>query len=325
MAMESIKAKIVSWGQYLPPREQSSADLAPLINRSEHWILSHTGVARRHLADESMDILAARAAREAIGNGPPPDLILNASLTPLQLIPDSSVFIQRALGYEGIPSYTIHATCLSFVVALHTAAAFLQTGAYRRILIVSSETGTPYRNLKEPESASLFGDGAAAVVVERTPSKEESAVLGWKMATWPKGAELTEFRGGGTRRPPINPLTRPEDYLFHMEGPKVFKMARRLVGEVLDELLAETGTRMEDVALVVPHQASGPALDSAVSYGITPDQMMNIIADCGNCIAASIPLALSTALRQNRLKRGDLVLLGGTGAGLSVAFILLRW
>jgi 3-oxoacyl-[acyl-carrier-protein] synthase-3 len=323
--MRERKIKIVSVGMAIPRNVQSSEELAPLIKKSKKWILSHTGVAQRHIAKKPMDMYAAEAAKEAIGNGPPPDLIINASVTPLQLIPDSSVFIQKALGYQRIPSYSIHATCLSFVVALNTAASLISTETYNRILIVSSETGTPWRNMKESESAALFGDGAAAAVVERTPEKEQSAILGWKMATWPDAADLTEFRGGGTRRPPGDPKTKTEDNLFHMEGPKVYKIARLRVSKVLNDLMKETGIRIEEIDHVVPHQASGPALASAVSYGIEPHKVVNIIADYGNCIAASIPIALAVALRQRRIQRGDIVLIGGTGAGLSIAFMIVRW
>jgi len=323
--MRELKVKVVSVGMAIPSTVQSSEELAPLIKRSAKWILSHTGVVQRHIAEKPMNEYAAEAAREAIGNGPPPDLIINASTTPLQLIPDSSVFIQKALGYQRIPSYSIHATCLSFVVALNTAASLISTETYNRILIVSSETGTPWRNMKEAESAALFGDGAAAAIVEPTPDNEQSAILGWKMATWPDSAELTEFRGAGTRYPPGHPKTKREDNLFHMDGPKVFKIARLRVGKVLNDLMKETGISIEQIDHVVPHQASGRALASAQSYGIEPHKVVNIIADYGNCIAASIPIALAVALQQRRIQRGDLILFGGTGAGLSIAFMIVRW
>jgi 3-oxoacyl-[acyl-carrier-protein] synthase-3 len=323
--MRALQSKIVSVGMAVPDEVQTSEELAPIINRNKDWILSRAGVARRHISAKSMDELGAEAAAEAIGKGPPPDLIINASVTPLQLIPDSSVFIAKELGYEGIPSFSIHATCLSFIVALKTAASMIAAGTYHRILIVSSETGTPWRNMKEPESAALFGDGAAAAVVEATPDGEESAILGWKMMTWPDGANLTEFRGAGTRHPPGYPETTPEDNLFHMEGPRVFRIARQRLAVVLKELSYETGLTIKDIDHVIPHQASGPALASAPAYGIDADKLVNIIADYGNCIAASIPMALAVALDDDRIRRGDLLLLGGTGAGLSIGFLLMRW
>ncbi|MBN1781397.1 ketoacyl-ACP synthase III [bacterium] len=321
-----IKIQITGTGYYLPPRIQTNQELSPLIRKSERWIASRTGVMERRIADDPMHFLAARAAQEAIGGGPPPDCILNASVTPLQLIPDSSVFIQEALGYEGIPCWSVHGTCLSFLLALHSAAAMIQAGSFSRILIVSSETGSSFRNMNEPESAALIGDGAAAAVVEPAPDGSSSAWLDWEMGTWPEGASYTEFRGAGTQHPPDRPdKTKPEDNMFHMNGPRIFKMARKKTGLILENLLKRNGLTASDIDWVVPHQASGPALKSAPSYGIGEHKLINIIEKIGNTIAASTPMALAHANRENKLKRGDLILFGGSGAGLSIAYVLLRW
>ncbi len=320
------KAKIVSTGLYLPPTVQTATDLSPLVGKSEKWILSRTGVAERRLADEPMDVMAAKAARKALGDGPPPDLILNASATPLQLIPDSSTFIQRQLGYEGIPSWSIHATCLSFLVALNSAVSYITTGAFKRILIVSSETGTPFRDMNEPESAALFGDGAAAAIVEPTPEGQDSAYIDWEMSTWPEGAELTEFRGAGTKHPPNDPVrTKPEDNLFHMQGPKVYRMARDKISGTLNTLFERNNVTPQKVDWLIMHQASGRAVEMAENYGFAPEKTVNIVHKIGNTIAASTPMVLATANERGLLKRGDLLVLGGTGAGLSIAFSLIRW
>jgi 3-oxoacyl-[acyl-carrier-protein] synthase-3 len=269
--------------------------------------------------------MAARAARAALASGPPPDLIVNASTSARQLIPDTSVFIQDQLGLEGVPSFSVHATCLSFLVALHNAAALVAAGAYSRVLVVSAERGTVGRNLAEPESAALLGDGAAAAVLEPTPKDEASALVGFQMTTWSKGAPLTELRGFGQRRHPNHPQTRPEDNLFSMDGPGVFKMARRRVLGLVLSLLSAHGLRPDDVDLVVPHQASGPGLALAPRMGFKADRVVNVVGQYGNCVAASIPMALAHAAAEGRLRRGDRVLLLGTGAGLSVAGALLRW
>ena len=319
-----MNVRIVSTGFYAPPRVETAAELAPRLGKSEDWIIQHTGVARRRVSEEPMEAMAAAAARRALGDGPPPDLVINASLTPRQLIPDTSVFIQRELGLEGTPSFSIHATCLSFLVALHNASALIGAGAYRRILIVSSEVGSLSRNFDEPESAALIGDGAAAAVLEAA-GDTSSALLAYEMGTWPSGAELTELRGGGIRRHPNLPGWSREDNLFHMNGPGVYKMARRRVALVLSRVLERAGLSRDDIDLVVPHQASGPALAAIARYGFSEGRVVNIIADYGNCIAASTPMALHAAAEAGRLNRGDRVLLLGTGAGLSVGAAVLRW
>lgn len=321
----AVQVKIVGLGRYLPKRVETAEDLAPRLGVTADWIVSHTGVATRHVADESLGEMAAHAAKQALSGGPAPDLIINASAVPQQLVPDSSIFIQRALGLSGIPSFTVNATCLSFPVALHNAACLIECGRYRRVLIASAEIATRGRNFAEPESAALFGDGAAAAVLEPTPSGESSAILGFQMGTWPKGAELTEVRGGGTRQHPQDPSTQPADNLFHMDGPQIYKMARRRVPVVFRQLFDSCGITAKDISLVVPHQTSGPGVDAATRYGFSQSVVVKRVHEEGNCVAASIPLALAHAVEHGRLARGDLALLCGTGAGLSVLALLVRW
>ena len=320
-----IPIKIVATGRHLPERVQTAAELAPSIGVTEDWIVSRTGVKRRHISEVGMAQMAAWAAQDALGDGPPPDLILNASAVPQQVIPDSSVFIQQALGFSGIQSFSVHASCLSFPVALHTAGSLVEAGGYRRVLVVSSDHGSRGRNFEEPESASLFGDGAAAAIVEPTPEDEASAILGFQMGTWPEGATHTEVRGGGTKHHPNDPGTVPTDNLFHMDGPKVYRMALRRSVIVLNRLFKSVGINREEVKLVVPHQASGPAVAAVERFGFAHDKVVRRVAEEGNCVAASLPLALAHAHREGRLERGDLVLLCGTGAGLSVLAMLIRW
>lgn len=320
-----LRVQIVGTGIHAPPRVETAAELAPRIGVSPEWIEQRTGVLRRHLADEPMHKMAARAARQALAGGGPPDLVINASLTPIQLIPDSSVFILEELGLAGRPAFSVHATCLSFVVGIQTAAALVHAGTFRRVLVVSAEQGSVSRDYSQPESAALIGDGAAAAVVEPTPAGQDSAFLGFAMATWPEGAAHTELRGCGTRRHPNDPRTEPADNLFQMSGPNVFKMALRKVPPLIEGLLAQAGVTPDDVKLVVPHQASGPGMRAYEKLGFPTERIVNIIGEYGNCIAASVPMALALAVEQGRLQRGDLVLLMGTGAGLSVAGALLRW
>lgn len=321
----AVRAKIVSMGKYLPPRVETSAELAPRMGVTAEWITSHTGVWRRHIANESMAVMGANAARLAIGDGAPPDLLINASGVPHQMFPDSSVFIAEALGYSGIPAQTVHATCLSFPVALHTASSIIQAGGYRRILIVSSERASRGRNFTEPESASLFGDAAAAAVVEATPPGEGSEVLGFQMTTLPQFASLTELRGGGSRRYPTDPETRPEDNLFHMDGPAVFRKTIPRVRPVFDALWAQTGAQPKDVKALVTHQSSGPGVNALQRWGFTPEQIIKRVHEEGNCVAASIPATLAFAVSEGIVQRGDLVCLCGTGAGLSILTMLIRW
>jgi 3-oxoacyl-[acyl-carrier-protein] synthase-3 len=320
-----LPIKVVGTGSYLPPTIETAAQVGAMIGRSEKWILSRTGVRTRHRSEIHMDEMGAIAARQALGDGGPPDLILNASGVPRQTVPDSSVYIQRALGWEGIPSFTIHATCISFVVALHTAAHFLQFGAYKRILIVSADRGTVGRNFDQPESAALLGDGAAAVVVELPGDGEENGILAFKMESYPSGADHTTILGGGTYLHPNDPRVTPADNLFAMQGTRVFRMARKIMPEFCRSQYRGLGLETRDYALCIPHQTSKRGVMAYTFADFPEDKIFSMVEEVGNTVGAAIPLALVTALNRGRFGRGDLVFLVGTGAGLSCVGMTLRW
>ena len=316
-------AHIASTGLFVPARVQTAEELAPLLGRSAEWIRSRTGVGERRISDLSMPEMAAAAAREALGEGPPPDLVINASVTPVQLLPDSSVFILRELGLNGIPGFSVHCSCLSFLVALQQAAAMVACGGAKRVLVVSSEKATDSRDFTAPESAALLGDGAAAAVIE--PSEGGSAILGTRFSTWPESARHAEIRGFGTRHHPSDPQTTSSDNLFHMNGPRLLRRALPAVAELVGGLLGEHGLSPEQVDVVVPHQASGLGVRAVQRFGFRPDQVVDVVGEYGNCVAASMPMALARAERDGRLRLGSTVLLLGTGSGLSVGGALLRW
>lgn len=292
------------------------------LGRSTSWITDRTGVHERRVADESMAEMAARVGREVLGEERP-DLIVNASLTPIQLIPDSSVFVERELGLDGIPSFSIHATCLSFLVGLNTIGALVQTGAYRRALLVSAEQGSVCRDWSEPESAALIGDGAAAALLE--PTDDDAGLIGFAMQTFPEGAEYAELSGCGTRHHPNDPATRPEHNLFRMRGPRLWRIALGHADAVLDAAFGQAGMKRDDVDVIVPHQASGPMVDLFPKFGFSDDKVVKLVGHYGNCIAASLPMSLASAIESGRLRRGQTALLFGTGAGMSMAAGILKY
>ena len=320
-----MNIKITGVGYYLPENIETSEQLAPKIGKSVDWITSRTGVQERRVSDIDVDLMGAKASKLALKNKVP-DLILNASGVGKQVIPDTSVFIQKELGFKGIPSFTIHSTCLSFLVALNTAANFISQNTYKKILIVSSDRGSRGRNYDEPESAALLGDAAAAVLVEKALDDEESCMLDFTMNTYPEGSHLTEVKGGGTNLHPHDSKTKFADNLFTMNGPMIYKMARKTVYNQIQLDLKNNNLKADDIDLVVPHQASGLAIKAYSKYGgFSNDKVVNIIDKTGNCVAASLPLALAIAYKDNRIKRGDLIYFVGTGAGLSVASCLIKF
>jgi len=321
-----LKVKVTGVGLYLPPKIETAEDIAPKIRKPVDWIIEKSGVSERRVSEIDVDQMGAMAGKEALGDGGKPDLIINASGVPKQTIPDTSTFYQRELGFEGVPSFSVHCTCLSFITALNTAGSLIHSGTYNRILIISSDRGTRGRNFDEPESASLLGDGAAAVVMEQSLENESSELIYFDMKTFPSCANLTEVRGGGTNKHPQDKGTTIADNLFTMDGPAVYKIARKEVYLMMLKTMKATGLKRENVDWVIPHQASGKAVDSYISTGgFAKEKVVSIISKFGNCVAASVPMAFATAVQDGRIKRGDLLLFIGTGAGLSAACALFKY
>ena len=309
----------------VPPRMQTADELASLIHRSEDWILQHTGVAYRRVADDDVSPaqLAAVAAREAIEVAGTPDLILYAGALTQQLVPDTSAFVQRELGLDGVPSFTVNQTCLSFIAALQVANGLLRVGSYKRILICAAELATRGRSFHEPESAALLGDGAAAAMVEYS-SENDSDLISCSLETWAEGIELCSVRAGN-HPPPRPDMSHDALFCFHMLGPQLYRFVRPRLRRFLTNFLAKAGSSTDQVQLIVPHQASGPGLRLLEQSGFSTDRIVNVVGDYGNCVAASIPMALAVAVEEGRISRGDQVLLVGTAAGVSLGAALLRW
>tara|TARA_B100001750_G_C15432991_1_gene559317 strand:- start:105 stop:1073 length:969 start_codon:yes stop_codon:yes gene_type:complete len=316
--------KITGWGYYLPPNIETAEQLSKKINKSSDWIISRAGVKERRVSEIDVDKMGAIAAKEAIGNKPAPDLIINASGVPKQTIPDTSVFIQKELGYEGIPSFSVHSTCLSFITAINVAGSLIDSKSYNNILIVSSDRGTRGRNFDEPESAALLGDAAASVYLE--PSKDRTqGLIDFEMNSWPEGANLTEVRGGGTNLHPQDIITKKDDNLFSMKGPEVFKFSLPKVYDMILSILKRNNISQSDIDLLVPHQASGKGVRAYSKFGgFDKNKVMDIVSQTGNCVAASLPLALVMAHKKDLINKGDLIFLVGTGAGLSIASSIIR-
>tara|TARA_A100001011_G_scaffold11552_1_gene12669 strand:+ start:15377 stop:16345 length:969 start_codon:yes stop_codon:yes gene_type:complete len=316
--------KISGYGYYLPPMIETADEVSKKINRSKDWVISRAGVEERRVSEIDVDKMGALAAKKAVGNKSKPDLIINASGVPKQTIPDTSVFIQRELGWSGIPSFSVHSTCLSFVTALNVAGSFIQSKSYNNILIVSSDRGTRGRNFDEPESAALLGDAAAAFYLESTTEKR-TGLIDYDMSSWPEGANLTEVRGGGTNLHPQDAKTTSFDNLFSMNGPEVFRFTLPKVYDMIVEILKRNDFSHSDISLLIPHQASGKGVKAYHKFGgFAEKQVMDIVGKTGNCVAASIPLALAMAFEIGLVSKDSIILLVGTGAGLSIASAIIR-
>lgn len=326
--MELRRVRLLGTGKYLPSRLVSDVEMDARLETPPGWVRKITEVTERHFAapHETASYMGARAAEAALQDAgltfADIDCLVSASGTHEQALPSTAVLIQKALGEEmsGVPAFDVDATCLSFMVGLDLLSYLVAAGRYRRVLLVSSEIASVGLNWKEKESAALFGDGAAAVIIGLSAEGEASCILGSSLRTYSKGAALSEIRGGGTRLHPREYRTETEeDFLFHMNGQAIFRMASSLLPGFVDDLLAPSGLRMADFQAVIPHQGSAMALRlMRRKLSISEEQMVNITPNHGNTIAASIPMGIYEAVRQGRVRRGDKVLLIGTAAGLSL-------
>jgi 3-oxoacyl-[acyl-carrier-protein] synthase-3 len=299
--------------------------LADQLGCSASWIQRNVGVHRRHVSAPGDDpaVLAATAARPIVESHGAPDLLLYASATVRQLLPDTAVFVGRELGLSGVPCFSVHATCLSFLVALQQATLLIQAGQHKKVLITSAEFATQSRNFQHAESAALFGDGAAAVLVEATD--RDAGMLRGQMQTWPEFAELAQIRGGGLLRHPEFETTVESDHRFDMDGESLLRVTMPKLKDFVQSFLEDTECTISNLDWIVPHQASAAGMKLLQRLRLPPQKTVNILGDYGNCVAASMPMALAIANQQDKLKQGNHILLLGSASGLSLGAILWRW
>lgn len=328
-----LPVKIAGLGWYLPERRVTNDELAAQWGIKPEWIERASGVReRRYVTHETSAGMGAAAARQALSDAQLAlddiDLIIGASTGPQQTIPCTAAFVQRELGApEGKSAcFDLNATCLSFLFALQIAAHLVAIGTYRTALIYSSEINSPSLNVHEPESAVLFGDAAAAAIITRAGPHEESAIWHAAFATYSSGADATAILGGGTLHHPNDPTTTPEMHLFHMDGRAIFRQATVLVDSFLDGFFETLRWNRQEIGVVIPHQASRHAIEQLTHrYGFRDDQVVWALAERGNCVGASIPLTLAEAVKAQRVRRGQRVLLVGTGAGLTLGALALTF
>ncbi|HEX7816515.1 3-oxoacyl-[acyl-carrier-protein] synthase III C-terminal domain-containing protein [Dyella sp.] len=334
VAQQPLSIRIAGTGEHVAARRVTSDELDTRWRKPSGWTQRHSGVLSRFFAadGETTSSMAASAARQALAAAglEPGDLdaIVSACSVMEQAIPCTAVLIQRALGLggSGIPSFDINATCLSFIAALDMISAAMAIGRYRRVLLVSSEVASAGLNWDDPVTAMLFGDGAAAVVLEHCEGAS-SQLLGVRLETYADGAELCQVRSGGTRiRLRDDPEAFRQGAYFEMHGPATYRMAARLLPPFLERLFECADVSIDGLSCIVPHQASMKGLAHLESALQLPAGMLfRVLAMRGNQMAASIPVALHQAIEAGRIRRGDTIALVGSGAGLSFGGAVLKY
>lgn len=326
--MTQIRSVVLGCGSYLPEQVVTNAQLAARIDTSDEWIVQRTGIRERHIAAEGefTSHLAIRAAQAALTDAGVDaqaiELIVLATSTPDNTFPATAVAVQHGLGIKHGAAFDLQAVCSGFVFALATADNFLRTGAYKRALVIGAETFSRILDWNDRGTCVLFGDGAGAVVLEAQEQPGKAAT--------DRGVVTTHLRSDGRHKAKLfvdgGPSSTQTVGHLRMEGREVFKHAVGMITDVIVDAFEATGLNADSIDWFVPHQANKRIIDaSAHKLHITPEKVVLTVDRHGNTSAASIPLALSVARKDGRIKRGDLVLLEAMGGGFTWGSALVRW
>ena len=321
-------AAIVGTGSYLPEKTLTNADLEKMVDTSDEWIVSRTGIRERRLvADgETTSDLAARAGRLAMERAgvvaADIDLLLVGTTSPDYIMPSTACMTQTKLGLA-CPAVDLMAACTSFIFALHSGVSAIESGRADTVLVIGAEALTRLIDFTDRSTCVLFGDGAGAVVIR---ASEEPGIEAIVLGSDGTGAEQLIIPAGGAAAPADAENVAAHDQYVKMNGNEVYKFAVRIIPKVTREALAKTGNKVADLAWLVPHQANKRIIDTIEErLGIDDDHVYSNVANTGNTSSASIPMALDDLYTSGRLLPGDLIALVGFGAGLTWGAATLRW
>lgn len=322
-------AGIIATGSYAPPRVLTNLDLEKMVDTSDEWIRTRTGIVERRIADSDvatsdLAYLASQAALEAAGmEARELDLIIVATVTPDMFFPCTAAVLQGKLG-PPTPAFDLLVGCTGFVYGLAVAREMVASGAYNRILVCGAETLSKITDWEDRSTCVLFGDAAGAAIV--APVAEGHGILGYALGNDGTKADFLKIEAGGSRRPATQQTVAERAHYLKMNGPEVFKFAVRVMAESSEEVVSRAGLEMSDISLAIPHQANLRIIDAAAKrFNLPWDRFARSVERYGNTSAASIPLALDEAVRGRLVKPGDLILLSSFGAGLSWASMVMRW
>ena len=325
-----INSRISGIGSYVPKRLLTNSDLSEMVDTSDEWIFTRTGIRERHICAEGeatsdMAYQAGKKALDAAGVKPEEiDFLMVGTVTPDYRCPSASCIVQRKLGLVNAGAMDLVAACAGFLHGLATADAFIKVGKYKKIMIIGVEKLSSITDYTDRNTCVLFGDGAGAAIIEAT--EEDKGILATYLKSDGRFAELLWIPNGGSAVP-IQNLDNPKESIFlKMNGKEVYKHAVREMADASRKVLDEAGVKAEDIKLMVAHQANIRIINATAKRLNIPDEKVFLnIAKYGNTSAASVPIALDEALQEGKIQEGDLVLMAAFGSGLTWAAALMRW
>ena len=326
-----VRAKISAVGTYVPPKLLTNADLETMVETTDQWIMERTGIRERHIVEPGVptSVLATEAANQCLAHrgitGSEIDAIIVATVTPDMIFPATACLVQNNIGATHAWGFDLSAACSGFVYALQVGAKFIESGAHKKVLVIGADVMSSIVDYTDRSTCILFGDGAGCVLLEPCEEGEVGLVDFWHEVDGAGGASLNML-GGGSLHPPSHETIDQRMHYIHQDGLVVYKFAVRKMAEAAETILQRNGIEGSELACFIPHQANKRIiLATADRLGIPEESVVINIDRYGNTTAATIPLAIGTAIEEGRLKKGDLVLLASVGAGFTVGATLLQW
>lgn len=329
--MKTLKAAgILGVGYYVPEKVLTNKDLEKMVDTSDEWIIERTGIKERHIASpeeatSDLSTIAGKRALESAGvKAEELDLIIVCTLSPDMFFPATSCIVQNNLGAVNAGAFDLSAGCSGFVYGLSVACQMVSTGVHKKILVIGAETLSRITNWQDRNTCVIFADGAGAAVVGEV--EEGYGYYNSVLGADGSGGSHIIMPAGGSRKPSTVETLKDNLHYIHMDGAEVFKFATRVVPAAAKKVLAPTELEMDDIDIIIPHQANVRIIQSAAKRLKQPVEKFFVnIEKYGNTSAATVPIALAEAWEQGRIKKDDNVLLVGFGTGLTWAACVLKW
>lgn len=326
------RAKITAVGCYTPPKIVTNKDLEKLVDTTDEWIYTRTGIRERHISEDGVATsdLAFEAAKEALAkrglDGADVETIIVCTVTPDMLFPSTACLVQDKLGAHGAWGFDLVAACSGLLYGLTTASQLVATGSQERVLVIGADTMSRIVDYQDRSTCVLFGDGAGAMLVEACEEGEEAGLLDFQHEIDGSGGSYLCMPAGGSRKPATHETIDAREHYVHQDGRQVYRYAINKMQELCERLLKRNGLTIGDVDLMIPHQANRRIVASVGErLGLPEDKIVINIDKYGNTTGGTIPLAAHDAITDGRLKKGDLVLMAAVGAGLTAGAALWRW
>jgi len=327
----SVRAKISSVGAYVPPRLLTNADLETMVATNDQWITERTGIRERHIVEKGVATsdLATAAALDCLARrgieASELDAILVATVTPDMMFPATACIVQDKLGASHAWGFDLSAACSGFLYALQVGAKLVESGAHTKVLVIGADVMSSIVDYTDRSTCILFGDGAGAVLLEPC-AEDEIGLIDFVHEVDGSGGNALNMPGGGSLHPATHETVDAKQHFIHQDGGSVYKTAVRKMAELSERVLERNDLTGADVDCFIPHQANKRIIESTADrLGLSMSRVILNIDRYGNTTAATIPLAMDTALTEGTLKKGDLVLLASFGGGYTVGATLLRW